>query len=142
LAKQPAFSVRVITIRRSEEWLNSFGAYEGMQGRAERIRWRLKQLVLEQDAEVAVFGAAAKTTTLLNFAGLTSEHLAYCVDSTPAKQGRYIPGTGIPIKAHAYTRPGTPVFLIGAWNYAEAVMKANPGHRWILPIPAPMVVVS
>jgi methylation protein EvaC len=142
LAKKPHHSTRVATIRRSEQWLNSFGAYESMQARAERIRWRLKSLVLAQDADVVVYGAAAKTTTLLNFCGLTSEHIKACVDSTPAKQGRFIPGTGIPIKAHVYSKPGSPVYLLGAWNYAEQIMAANPGRRWILPIPSPMVVVS
>lgn len=135
-------TVRVRTIKRAEGWLNSFGAYEGMQGRAERIRWRLKSLVLEQPGVVAVFGAAAKTTTLLNFAGLTSEHLAYCVDSTPAKQGRHIPGTGIPIKANAIAKPGQLCYLLGSWNYADSIMRANPGNRWILPIPSPMLLAS
>ncbi|HEX5995355.1 MAG TPA: class I SAM-dependent methyltransferase [Jiangellales bacterium] len=142
LTKRPTWSVRVNTIKRSEEWLNSFGAYEGMQGRAERIRWRLKSLVLQQEGEVVVYGAAAKTTTLLNWTGLTSEHLAYCVDSTPAKQGRHIPGTGIPIRANYTVKSGGITFVMGAWNYAEPIMRANPGHRWILPIPSPMLLDS
>ncbi len=140
LSKRPAHSVRVATIRRSENWLNSFGAYEGMQARAERIRWRLKQLVLEQPGTVAVYGAAGKTTTLLNFCGLNSELLAYCYDTTPAKQGRYIPGVGIPIRPAALVRPDGLTFLLGAWNYAAPIMRANPGHRWILPLPAPMLL--
>jgi hypothetical protein len=135
-------TVRVRTIKRSEQWLNSFGAYEGMQGRAERIRWRLKSLVLDQPGDVVVYGAAAKTTTLLNWCGLTSELLAYCVDSTPAKQGRHIPGTGIPIRANAIVKPGGLTFLLGAWNYAYPIMSANPGNRWILPVPTPMLLGS
>lgn len=140
LSKRPAWSVRVNTIRRSEEWLNSFGAYEGMQGRAERIRWRLKSLVLEQPGTVAVYGAAAKTTTLLNFCGLTSEHLPYCVDSTPAKQGRHIPGTGIRIVQNAIVPAEGITYLLGAHNYAAPIMRANPGNRWILPLPAPVLL--
>ncbi len=141
LSKQPAWSVRVNTIRRSEQWLNSFGAYEGMQGRADRIRWRLQHLVYEQE-RVAVWGAAAKTTTLLNFAGLRHPTLAYCVDTTPAKQGRHIPGTGIPIVPNAIVGADGGCFVLGSWNYAETIMRSNPGHRWILPIPAPMLLTS
>jgi hypothetical protein len=124
----------------AELWLNDFAAYAGMQGRAQRIRTRLRQLVIDQPGEVVVYGAAAKTTTLLNFCDLNSGLLAYCVDSTPAKQGRHIPGTGIPIRAHYSVKSGGLTFLLGAWNYAGPIMAANPGHRWIMPLPGPVLL--
>jgi len=130
---------RAEAVAKSELWLNDFSAYAGMQGRAERVRWRLTQLVNEQPGEVVVYGAAAKTTTLLNFCQLAQGNLAYCVDSTEAKQGRYIPGTDIQIRASAITQPDT-TFLLGAWNYVRPIMRANPGQRWILPFPAPMLI--
>ena len=71
---------RAEAVAKSELWLNDFSAYAGMQGRAERVRWRLTQLVNEQPGEVVVYGAAAKTTTLLNFCQLAQGNLAYCVD--------------------------------------------------------------
>jgi C-methyltransferase C-terminal domain/Methyltransferase domain/Putative zinc binding domain len=131
---------RVDAIRRSELWLNDFSAYAGMQGRAERIRWRLTELIWSQPGEVVVYGAAAKTTTLLNFCGLVAGSISYCVDSTEAKQGRHIPGTGIPIRAAYRIKPGGLTFLLGAWNYARPIMRANPGHRWIMPLPAPILL--
>lgn len=126
-------------LRLSEIWLDSSGAYEGMQGRAERIRARLLDLLGEQKGVCAVYGAPAKATTLLNWCGLTNAELPWCVDSTPAKLGRHIPGTGIPIYAESYDeKPRT--FVLVAHNYARQIMAENPGHRWIVPIPAPVIL--
>jgi novobiocin biosynthesis protein NovU/D-mycarose 3-C-methyltransferase len=128
---------RVGTVLRSETWLNDFGAYEGMQGRAERIRSRLWDLLERQEGITAVYGAPAKATTLLNFCGLTRQHLWWCVDTTPAKQGRHIPGTGIPIVSPDHM--GASQYLLAAWNYAAPIMAGHRDRRWILPLPAPVV---
>lgn len=130
----------------SEAWLNDFSAYAGMQGRAERIRTRLVDLVASFD-RVAVYGAPAKLTTLLNFCQLDATSIRWCEDSTPAKQGRYIPGTGIPI-FRPTPSPISPIadlprpdaYLLGAWNYASAIVGNNPGNRWIVPFPAPTTI--
>jgi SAM-dependent methyltransferase len=125
----------------SERWLNSDAAYEGMQGRAERIRARLLQMLDDEKAagrSVAGYGAPAKATTLLNFCGIDASMLSHVVDTTSAKQGRYIPGTGIPIVDPPGRRADT--FLLLAWNYARTIMRANPGPRWILPIPSPVLL--
>lgn len=128
-------------LRDSERWLASFGAYEGMQGRAERIRDRLLGMLDERQADqvVALYGAPAKATTLLNFCGLTYIDLPYCWDTTPAKQGRHIPGTGIEIRPDWH--PDRPdVFLLASWNYARSIVKGHPGFDWIMPFPAPWLL--
>lgn len=129
---------RVEEIRASERWLDSFGAYEGMQGRAERIRARLLDLLAGQPGITAVYGAPAKATTLLNFCELTANELPWCVDTTVAKQGRHIPGTGIPIAGPDSVDADT--WLLAAWNYAAPIMRGNPARRWILPFPAPVLL--
>jgi SAM-dependent methyltransferase len=132
---------RVSNLRDSEAWLQSFGAYEGMQGRAERIRDRLVQMLDEANDRgvVALYGAPAKATTLLNFCGLTYVDLPYCWDTTPAKQGRHIPGTGIEIREPwRGDRPHT--FLLASWNYARQIVKGHPGFDWIIPFPAPWLL--
>jgi SAM-dependent methyltransferase len=139
LGRVGAPSPRVDELRASERWLNSFGAYEGMQGRAERIRARLLDLLAAQRGVTAVYGAPAKATTLLNFCGLTAKELPWCVDSTKAKQLRHIPGTGIPIYAESYDEK-TRTFLLAAWNYSRGIMSANPNHRWIIPLPGPVLL--
>lgn len=127
-------------LRDSESWLSSFGAYEGMQGRAERIRDRLVAMVSEESrGVVALYGAPAKATTLLNFCGLSYIDLPFCWDTTVAKQGRHIPGTGIEIRPDwHHDRPDT--FLLAAWNYAKPIVKGHPGFEWIMPFPAPWLL--
>ena len=128
----------VSEILRSEQWLASPAAYAGMQGRAERIRTRLLDLLDAQEGITAVYGAPAKATTLLNFCGLTADDLPWAVDTTPAKQGRFIPGTGIPIVGPDHM--GASQYLLASWNYLSHVMRANPSRHWILPLPAPVVI--
>jgi novobiocin biosynthesis protein NovU/D-mycarose 3-C-methyltransferase len=133
-------SPQVDQLRTRERWLMSFGAYESMQGRAERIRDRLLDLLDQRpDKVIALYGAPAKATTLLNFCRLTYVDLPYCWDTTEAKQQRHIPGTGIEIRAPWQgSRPD--VFLLAAWNYLRPIMKGNPGFEWIVPFPAPLAL--
>jgi hypothetical protein len=134
--------VLVDRIRASETWLNSWSAYEGMQGRVERIRDRLWDVLageLRAGRTLAGYGAPAKATTLLAFSGIDAETIPFVVDTTAAKQGRHIPGTGIPILAPSEASHADS-FLLLAWNYARQIMRNNPGHRWIVPIPAPVVL--
>ena len=67
---------------------------------------------------VGGYGAPAKATVLLNYCGIGSDLLPYVVDTTPFKQGKYVPGVGIPIfhedhifADHARLRPAVPVEL-------------------------------
>lgn len=141
LAKQSHVSGVVNRLLKSEHWLTSFSAYDGMQGRAERIRKRLTDILDELPAPIAGYGAPAKATTLLNFCNITHADLDYVVDTTTAKQGRFIPGTGIQILSPEDGGVADTQLLL-AWNYAREVIRS---HRkfdvdWIIPIPAPVVI--
>ena len=148
LTRTPSSSERVERIRASESWLRGMGAYRGFQGRADRIRVRLLDSVEEAiyRGSLVGYGAPAKATTLLNFCGLTADHIDYVVDSTPAKQGRFIPGTGIPIRPPASgVLNSADTVLVLAWNYAAQIMRNNPefatrGGRWLVPIPSPVIL--
>lgn len=140
---------RVTDIRTREAWLEQPGTYDGMQGRAERIRTRLWDLLTAEKLAgrtVAGYGAPAKATTLLNFCGIDRQVLDFVVDTTAAKQGRHIPGTGLPIVS-----PNDPVvdkaevLLLLAWNYLSTIVRDNTdftaaGGRWIVPIPSPVLL--
>ena len=133
-------------LRASESWLDSYTAYDGMQGRAERIRARLLHLLDGERAEgrlVAGYGAPAKATTLLNFCGLGSQTVRFVTDSTAAKQGRYIPGTGIEIRPpDSESIDDVDTFLLLAWNYLPQIVRNHRkwAGRWIVPFPAPVVL--
>ncbi len=142
----PKFTVSHILAR--EQWLQLPDAYGGLQGRVERIRHRLQQMIADEwlaKRSVALYGAPAKATTLLNFCKLDVGELSFALDSTPAKQERYVPGTGILIYPPDYEHAGKPdTFLVTAWNYARIIVRNHESQhgqrRWILPIPAPVML--
>lgn len=139
LAHKPRINSTVDTIRAGERWLNDHAAYAGMQGRVERIRTRLRDLIAQQPGTVAGYGAPAKATTLLNFCGLTVNRIDWVVDTTAAKQGRYIPGTRIPILAPD-AAPLPDAYLLLAHNYTRTIMRRERfTGPWIIPVPAPVV---
>jgi SAM-dependent methyltransferase len=91
-----------------------------------------------EGGSIAAYGAAAKGCVLLNACGIDNRTIDYCVDSTPAKQGKRIPGTGIPIYPPRKLMENQPDYcLLLAWNFADEIMKKEPGFRgkWILPNP-------
>ncbi len=64
-------------------------------------------------------------------------------DTTAAKQGRYIPGTGIPIVAPRHLLPSTR--LVTAWNYLPQILRTEysftlDGGRWLVPLPTPVLL--
>jgi hypothetical protein len=76
----------------------------------------------ERGGNVAAYGAAAKGNTLLNAAGATTDDIAYAVDGSAEKQGRFLPGTGSPVFAPSHLaddRPDHVVIL--PWNLAREI---------------------
>lgn len=138
------FSGRPEIILAKERWLQLDGTYESMQGRIDRICDHLIQLV-QQEREtgrlVAGYAAAAKATTILNFCGFTKEEIPFVIDTTPYKQGRYVPGTGIPIVAPDNSAVGlADTLLLLAPNYLSPVLRANSDKRIIMPTPSPAII--
>lgn len=115
--------------------------YSSLQGRADMLAARIRDVVAEH-APVVVYGAAAKATTLLAWTGLGRE-ISYAVDSTPAKQGGFLPGTGIPILAPPGPGSTEPVtYLLAAWNYMGDLLRRELSDhaRFVVPIPTPVVI--
>ena len=100
--------------------------YRGFQAEAERVKDDLLTFLLNakhQGLKVGAYGAAAKGNTLLNFAGVRPDLLPYIVDRNPAKQGKFMPGSRIPIVAEAHLSVDRPeVVLILPWNLKAEVM--------------------
>jgi hypothetical protein len=72
---------------------------------------------------VAAYGAAAKGNTVLNFAGVRPDLLPYVVDRSPAKQGKFMPGSRIPIVDETHLKVHQPDrILILPWNLRQEVM--------------------
>lgn len=103
--------------------------YLDFQARAEKVRDDFVNFLLEakrRGKSVAAYGAAAKGNTLMNFAALGADLIQYVVDKNPAKQGKFMPGSRIPIlspEALAAQRPDYLVIL--PWNIADEVKQQN-----------------
>jgi SAM-dependent methyltransferase len=109
--------------------------YAGLQARAVRIKNDLLRFLLDASAEgktVAAYGAAAKGNTLLNFAGIRPDLIPFVVDRNPAKQGRLMPGSRIPIVDEARLRDERPSYiLILPWNLkAEIIGQLAYAREW------------
>jgi SAM-dependent methyltransferase len=92
------------------------------------------------------YGAAAKGNTLLNYCGIRTDFLDYVVDRSPHKQGRYLPGSRIPVVAPNVideTRPD--LVLILPWNLRDEIVDQLRhvrawGGRFVVPVPAVEVI--
>jgi SAM-dependent methyltransferase len=111
----------------------------------EKLREMLKDLK-QQGKKIAGYGASAKGNALLQYCGIGSETINYITDTAPSKQGKYTPGTHIPIVPPERLREETPDYiLLLAWNYAPSILKKEEqfrkgGGKFIIPIPKPHVV--
>jgi SAM-dependent methyltransferase len=123
--------------------------YAGFSDRVGRLRSDLVALLgklKREGARIAGYGAAAKGTILLNFAGIGREVLDFVADRNVHKQGRYIPGVRLPIVAPERILEERPDYLlILPWNFKDEIMEqqaefARRGGRFIVPVPAPAIV--
>jgi SAM-dependent methyltransferase len=149
LAVTGAASERVARAQKSEAARLTGAALARFSASAGEIRTRLAALVAELTAagnSIYTYGASAKGNTLLNYVGLTHEHIRYCVDSTPSKQGKYLPKSKIEVVSEDFAFATPPdYFLLTAWNYeTEIIAKVrgagNHHSRFIVPIPDVRIV--
>lgn len=107
--------------------LTRLETYAGFQAKADKVKNDLLLWLIDQKREgkrVAAYGAAAKGNTLLNYAGVKPELLPFVCDAAPAKQGKYLPGSHIPIKPPEVLRVESPdVVLVLAWNIVGEVRQ-------------------
>ena len=101
--------------------------YADFQSRIESVKNEFLEFLLRARREgklVAAYGAAAKGNTLLNFAGVRADLLAFVVDKNPAKQDKYLPGSRIPIVSEELLLEHKPRYVvILPWNLKEEVMQ-------------------
>ena len=118
--------------------------YQKVQTLAESIKLSLISFLIEQKQlgmTVAAYGAAAKGNTLLNFSGIRPDLLPYVCDAAPSKQGKFMPGSHIPILSPEVIKDRKPDYiLILPWNIASEVMNDNSfirewGGKFVLAVP-------
>jgi SAM-dependent methyltransferase len=122
-----------ITAAEAEAGITQAGFYGRLQAEAERIKDELLLFLIGEKRagrSVAAYGAAAKGNTLLNFAGIRADLLPFVCDAAPSKQGKYLPGSHIPIRppsALLEVRPHT--VLILPWNIANEIVETQSNVR-------------
>ena len=120
-------SVRRLRDREASLGVSSPSFYSGFQERADSIRGDLTGFLVDAKAQgksVVGYGAAAKGNTLLNYARVTTDLMAYVVDNNPAKQGMYLPGSQIPIVDEQRIVDEPPDFaLILPWNIRDEITR-------------------
>jgi len=133
----PAPSARVADVLRLEDeaGMRCSDFHRGLQSRADRIKDDLLAFLLAQKRAgkvVAGYGAAAKGNTLLNYAGVRPDLLPFVADASPHKQGRWLPGSRIPVVDPARLDAARPDYvLILPWNLrAEIAAQLSHVREW------------
>lgn len=118
-------SVADVLNREVAAGLTSVDGYSGFQERADRIKDELLEFLIKTKREgkrVAAYGAAAKGNTLMNYAGIGPDLIEFVVDRNPAKAGKYMPGSRIPIVGEGRLRKAkTDYVLILPWNLRDEI---------------------
>lgn len=139
-------SDRLYAAREREKLAGIAGSafYAGLQADAEAVKDDLLRFLLDAKREgrrIAGYGAAAKGNTLLNFAGVRSDLLPFVVDRSHAKQGKYLPGSRIPIVGEDLIVSFRPDYvLVLPWNLREEIANQLDyirewGGRFVVAVP-------
>jgi len=109
-----------------ETGLATPAGYRGFQAKVDKVKDDFMAYLIEArraGRRVAAYGAAAKGNTLMNYAGVRPDLIAFVVDRNPAKQGKFMPGSRIPIVAESHLRESRPddVVLL-PWNLRDELM--------------------
>lgn len=124
--------------------LQTLATYQHFQAKADKVKNDLLVFLIEQKRagkKVVAYGAAAKGNTLLNYGGVKPDLLPFVCDAAAAKQGKFMPGSHIPILPPSALMEARPDYvLILPWNIADEVKQQNAalaeyGTRFVTAIP-------
>lgn len=139
-------SVRVYNQLEKEEilGLNDPKTYEKFRIDCEKSRDNLMKILNDiriKGQRVVGYAATSKSTTVINYCGITPDHIDYISDTTPLKQGKFSPGAHIPVRPHeAFSADYPDYALLFAYNHAKEIMAKEQrfiesGGKWIRYMP-------
>ncbi len=140
-------SSRVNELRAREDLygMTRLESYGSFAGRVKETKRALLEFLIEarrNGKTIVGYGAPGKGNTLLNYCGIRTDFLDYTVDRNPYKQGKFLPGTHIPIDAPERIRLTRPDYLlILPWNLKDEIVEQNAyirdwGGQFVVPIPS------
>jgi SAM-dependent methyltransferase len=136
--------VRQLIADEERAGLASLEGYESFGGQVKQTKLALLEFLVDAAREgksVAGYGAPGKSATLLHYCGISRDLIEYTVDRSPHKQGRFLPGTHIPIYHPDRIRETKPDYVvILPWNLKDEIMRQLQfirewGGRFVVPIP-------
>lgn len=148
IAKVGAYapSAAVATQRAKEEslGLGKLETYRAVVANIERSRDELMSLLRRLKTEgkrVVGYAATSKSTTVINYCGITPDLVEFISDTTPIKQGKLSPGGHIPVRPYADFKANYPDYaLLFGWNHADEILAneqafRDAGGQWIVYVP-------
>jgi SAM-dependent methyltransferase len=142
--RAPSESVRAMLAAEAADGLTTPAYYRNFGARVDRLKRNLTMLLDDlkrAGRRIAAYGAAAKGSTLLNTFGIGKSQIDFVADRSSHKQGRYTPGTRLPIVAPTeLTRTMPDYTLLLTWNFETEIVAQQSeyldrGGRFIVPIP-------
>lgn len=137
-------AVAALLSREEQAGMKTLAFYSTLAPAAERIKHDLLRFLLQAKAagkKVVGYGAAAKGNTLLNYAGVRSDLLAWVADANPHKQGKFLPGSRIPVVDPACIAQEKPDYvLVLPWNLLSEVRQQQAhikswGGQFVVAVP-------
>ena len=139
-----ADSVQALREREAAMGVEDPETYTGFAANVRTSRERLVDAVRSARAlgkRIVGYGATSKSTTVINYCGLTPEDIEFISDTTPIKQGKFSPGAHIPVLAPEHFRASYPdIALLFAWNHAREIRDkerafVDAGGKWLTYVP-------
>ncbi len=130
--------------REARAGLMRLSSYSGFSEQVKETKRKLLQFLVEAKRagkKVVGYGAPGKGNTLLNYCGIRTDFIDFTVDRNPYKQGKFLPGTHIPIFAPEKIDEARPDYLlILPWNFKDEIMQQMArirgwGGKFVVPIP-------
>ncbi len=124
--------------------MNTLDYYKNFSKKINKVKYDLLSFLIEQKQagkNVVAYGAAAKGNTLLNYCGIKKDLIKFVVDKSPYKQGKFLPGSHIPIVDEARIKEEKPDYvLILPWNMKDEIIEQldyikNWGGKFVIAIP-------
>jgi hypothetical protein len=143
-SKPPTARVEAMMAMEREAGLDTMDAYRSFTEQVQETKRKILEFLIKarrDGRKVVGYGAPGKGNTLLNYCGVRSDFIEFTVDRNTYKQGKFLPGTRIPIGNPDLIREARPDYLfIRPWNFKDEIMQQMSfirewGGKFVVPIP-------